>query len=34
MENKTITEVWNEWEKTGEISKEWAEILYVLFQIK
>ena len=27
MGNKTITEVWNEWEKTGEISNELAEII-------
>ena len=27
MEDKTITEVWNEWEETGEISTELAEII-------
>jgi len=27
MKNKTITEIWNEWEKTGDISKELAEII-------
>ena len=27
MENMTITKVWNEWEETGEISKELAEII-------
>ena len=27
MKNKTITEIWNEWEETGEISKELAEII-------